>query len=475
MDLSPELPLYASEPREKPLAEHYWYKQCQKEFCFIDDIRNGSKPVPLLWAAAFLCQFRFLEKLGNEFSKRCTEENLKITGDQLSDLELAVIKGNIEVVGFEIDKWRKINATRDEKKSDFYVAYKSVLHHAVLARNLKMVQFLLSQGCHKIINRNDFITGFSPAIVALFVQDFDILWCLIKHGADINLKDNFDARLIDYAHLMDIAPSPWDLDRRLTPFTISVFNQYNGTIDQWPVTKFEEELGVKFGLYYKCTCDYIFELLFSGFSIGQKDILFRNKFLHLLNHSSGDENLILAKIDDKVGYGVFAGKDFEKDEYIVRYVGVFIAEDECHNSHPNPNPNPNKEKHFHYRDEKAPNPHTYCMSSGVEGIVLSAANYRNLGGFINHSSTPNAEARCIFHKGVEQAVVVSLGVIKKGHQVFINYSSSYFGFDGDDGSGADGDGDGDGSGGGGGGGADFVDLAASDGFPTWLPGYGNNS
>lgn len=42
--------------------------------------------------------------------------------------------------------------------------------------------------------------------------------------------------------------------------------------------------------------------------------------------STGDENLILAEIGEGVGYGVFAGKDFEKGSYICRYGGRLSAE-----------------------------------------------------------------------------------------------------------------------------------------------------
>jgi len=42
--------------------------------------------------------------------------------------------------------------------------------------------------------------------------------------------------------------------------------------------------------------------------------------------STGDENLILAEIDASVGYGVFAGKDYQPGSYICRYGGRLSAE-----------------------------------------------------------------------------------------------------------------------------------------------------
>ena len=65
------------------------------------------------------------------------------------------------------------------------------------------------------------------------------------------------------------------------------------------------------------------------------------------------------------------------------------------------------------------------MESGIEGVVLCGADYRNLGAMINHSEKPNAEARCIFEAGVEQSIIIALRDIKKGEQVLIDYSENY--------------------------------------------------
>lgn len=45
-----------------------------------------------------------------------------------------------------------------------------------------------------------------------------------------------------------------------------------------------------------------------------------------IEQSTGEQNLILAEIDETVGYGVFAGKDFEPGSYICRYGGRLSAE-----------------------------------------------------------------------------------------------------------------------------------------------------
>jgi flagellar biosynthesis chaperone FliJ len=50
----------------------------------------------------------------------------------------------------------------------------------------------------------------------------------------------------------------------------------------------------------------------------------REKYGTQIEESSGDENLVLAKIDDKVGWGVFAKKTFNKGDFIVRYGGQLV-------------------------------------------------------------------------------------------------------------------------------------------------------
>jgi len=227
---------------------------------------------------------------------------------------------------------------------------------------------------------------------------------------------------MDYARLLGNVPDIYEKKKQNT--YITVFEKDKSQLVQWHVSQFEYEFKVKWTPYFKCDLYYIEELLFSGFSVGEKDMDFRKKYGTVIEKSSGDENLILAKIDDTVGYGVFAKKHFQEGDFIVRY-GGFIAKEEKNTSR------------------------AYCMSSGLEGVILDASVYRNLGGVINHSQNPNAEARCIFEKGVEQAIIVATKEIPEGYQIFIDYSLSYFGESKDN----------------------FVDLSSTDGFPTYLPNH----
>lgn len=51
-----------------------------------------------------------------------------------------------------------------------------------------MCELLLELGAETLLNRNDFITGFTPFHFALFTQNRRMLWYLIKLGADVQLR-----------------------------------------------------------------------------------------------------------------------------------------------------------------------------------------------------------------------------------------------------------------------------------------------
>eukprot|EP00456_Euglypha_rotunda_P034587 TRINITY_DN26676_c0_g1_i1.p1 TRINITY_DN26676_c0_g1~~TRINITY_DN26676_c0_g1_i1.p1 ORF type:complete len:109 (-),score=18.45 TRINITY_DN26676_c0_g1_i1:10-336(-) len=90
----------------------------------------------------------------------------------------------------------------------------------------------------------------------------------------------------------------------------------------------------------------------------------------------------MAKISDKIGYGVFARKEFKKGDYIIRYNGNLTSA-----------------ASISAKDR------AYAMSSIVEGILRDASRQRNLAAIINHSSTtPNAQVNAVFDRGTEQEI-----------------------------------------------------------------------
>ncbi len=123
---------------------------------------------------------------------------------------------------------------------------------------------------------------------------------------------NYDSIPATVSSDMDSLPKPTK--------HIKVWNPEVNSVIEWPVSQFEQFFKVKFCPFIVCTNDYIEELLFSGLSI-DPDIEFRRKFVPQIYLSSGDENVILARVNENVGYGVFAAKDFKEGEYIIRYGG----------------------------------------------------------------------------------------------------------------------------------------------------------
>jgi hypothetical protein len=139
----------------------------------------------------------------------------------------------------------------------------------------------------------------------------------------------------------------------------------------------------------------------SGFKVENPDEEFRKKYLKAITSSSGDENIIISKISEEVGWGAFAARPIAAGEYIIRYGGLI-------------------EKSKSVKDR------SYCIQSGIQGVILNAQRFRNLAAFINHSQHPNAESQCIFHCGVEHAVIIATQDIALGQQILIDYADAYF-------------------------------------------------
>eukprot|EP01130_Rhizamoeba_saxonica_P018863 TRINITY_DN9595_c0_g1_i1.p1 TRINITY_DN9595_c0_g1~~TRINITY_DN9595_c0_g1_i1.p1 ORF type:complete len:407 (-),score=95.36 TRINITY_DN9595_c0_g1_i1:21-1160(-) len=371
----------------------------------------------MTWAAYFTQCLDFDEYRGVKFSKQCVNMINLALGDTLTALEDIIVEGDIDTASYMIEKEQRMGPAEGEEYKPYYERSKGVLHFSVLGGNIKMVELLLSKGCDSLINLNDFITGFTPLHHALFIESKAIFLLLINSGADISVLDNFDANPIHYARMLGAMPLISDYEQM-----ISVYDEETNTLSKWSIPQFEENTKTIWTPGYRCRNQYIFEIMFSGFTVGEKNEEFRSKYLDTITNSSGDENLILAYINEEVGYGCFAARDFEEGDYIVRYGGCFSK-------------------------ESAVKDRNYSMSSGVESIVLNSKTYRNLGGMINHSASPNSEAQCIFHQGCEQACITASTRIRKGQQILIDYSDSFFGSTQ----------------------VDYIDMSGVDTFPGSIP------
>lgn len=69
-----------------------------------------------------------------------------------------------------------------------YLVDKSALHYAVTSGLVPMVEMLLDEGYQEAINKNDIITGFTPFHLALFTQNLQMMFLLLRRGARVDIK-----------------------------------------------------------------------------------------------------------------------------------------------------------------------------------------------------------------------------------------------------------------------------------------------
>ncbi len=117
------------------------------------------------------------------------------------------------------------------------------------------------------------------------------------------------------------------------PDFIRYYNRESNKIEDWIVPEFEEEFKVSYCPNVICSQKYIEELMFSGFGISQRDTEFRKQYETVIEETIGDENLVLAFINENVGYGAYAAKNFQPGEFIVKYGGRLTAEGMPINTH----------------------------------------------------------------------------------------------------------------------------------------------
>ncbi|KAL6063797.1 SET domain-containing protein [Balamuthia mandrillaris] len=384
--------------------EESWWRRFKRDFGS-DNRLLEEKPSPLLWRVFYLSNVSFDENVGRAFSAKAKSIIDETTGEYQTSLQRRLLSGSVRAMESCLQhELSVIRNTLPPPRLD--ERHKSALHYAVLSRKPRMVEALLSAAASSSasldINKNDLITGFTPLHFAVFVQSAEVLELLLRrYHADIDKLDNFFATPLDYARMLGMVPTT---PTHMMPRYLQLWRPDTQTVDtQWPVSEFEKLFSVTFCPFIRCTSDYLLELMYSGFSINTVDTEFRKRHQkHIWEESTGDQhNVILAKIDDRVGYGVFAAKDFEAGDFIVRYGGCLTAEDEI------------KDK-------------AYTVVSGVEGVALDAKRYRNFGGMMNHSATPNAELQCFFDRGAEQAIVTALHRIERGQQIFLDYSENYW-------------------------------------------------
>lgn len=84
----------------------------------------------------------------------------------------------------------------------------------------------------------------------------------------------------------------------LIPRSISVFDKSRNSLVQWGVGQLEEVLKIHFCPLPVCGHKYIEEIMFSGFSVGEKDLEFRYYTYTLLARIISANNIFQAQVHE---------------------------------------------------------------------------------------------------------------------------------------------------------------------------------
>ncbi|HEX2583400.1 MAG TPA: SET domain-containing protein-lysine N-methyltransferase [Chlamydiales bacterium] len=168
---------------------------------------------------------------------------------------------------------------------------------------------------------------------------------------------------------------------------------------------------------------YISYLEFESFALYRK-ILKKTARLHR-NHSIGKSRLWLSAyfqkellsnhfpevslrwIDDEMGWGVFAEKEFDPMTFIAEYSGLVR------------------------RRRRGDDQNSYCfeyliMPEEETDYLIDAQDQGGISRYINHSSSPNLSSSMISCNGVSHIILYTNKCIKTGEQLFYDYGPTYW-------------------------------------------------
>ncbi|KAN0039229.1 hypothetical protein ACTA71_001423 [Dictyostelium dimigraforme] len=402
---------------------NYWKKRIEKDF-----IKNGNE----INDTDISFEKQYIEKLGqnreasNEFSDIYIMAAKLVFEDQLTSLTEIILEKDLGSIKYQLSselrrypnffkdlisnphqQQQPKNNKEDNEELESPSLNRMCLFFSIGTNDIEIFKYIFEQGGYNLAEFRDPVTGITIFHLAMMLGNKEILEYIIESPKIKELKnftffdtmDSFRATGFDYAKIKGLLPS----NTPPTPKSIKTYN-YNSssTFEDWSIEQLESKLNIIYSSKVLSTNDYLVDLLFSSLQINP-DLNFRNKYLNLINNSGGEENVILGFISESVGWGLFAGKDFKIGDFIVRYGGMITMNEKMETTN-------------------------YNMMISNEDFGLDASKYRSMGGMINHSSKfKNAESECIFEYGCEQALITATKSIKKGEQIFIDYSKSFWG------------------------------------------------
>ena len=119
-------------------------------------------------------------------------------------------------------------------------------------------------------------------------------------------------------------------------------------------------------------------------------------------------SLSIRRIDEKVGYGLFAEEDLEARAYIGEYTGLVRKNDRLYFE-------PLNDYCYEY-----PIPDSIGRNYVIDGTS------GNLTRFLNHSDQPNLKPVHVFYDGFYHLIFLAIHAIKKGTQLKFHYGQNYW-------------------------------------------------
>ncbi|KAM9969687.1 hypothetical protein ACTFIR_001523 [Dictyostelium discoideum] len=399
---------------------NYWKKRIEKDFN-INENEINDKDISF--------ENQYIEKLGQdkeaskEFSDIYMMAAKLVFEDQLTSLTEIILEKDLGSIKYQLSSELRRNPNffkdllnqqqqqqhirNEEDELESPSLNRMSLFFSIGTNDIEIFKYIFEQGGYNLVEFRDPVTGITIFHLAMMLGNKEILQYIIESPKIKELKnftffdtiDSFRATGFDYAKLKGLLPS----DTPPTPKSIKTYNNNNSSsFEDLSIEQLQLKLNIIYTSKVLSTNDYLVDLLFSSLQINP-DLNFRNKYLNLINNSGGEENIILGFISESVGWGLFAGKDFKSGDFIVRYGGMITMNEKMETTN-------------------------YNMMISNEDFGLDASKYRSMGGMINHSSKfKNAESECIFEYGCEQALITATKSIKKGEQIFIDYSKSFWG------------------------------------------------
>lgn len=123
--------------------------------------------------------------------------------------------------------------------------------------------------------------------------------------------------------------------------------------------------------------------------------------------SATNPPLSIRKIDDEVGFGVFADQKIPPCTYVGEYTGIVMQ-----------------------RSMKDLKDKLHCLRfptwEGKKNYCIDAEKQGNFTRFLNHSAKPNLGVQSVYWRGLARMIFISLKEIKQGSQLTFDYGPIYW-------------------------------------------------